>query len=160
MQLYNTLSAKEREKLIEEAGKDRLTISFYKYAHIGNPQILRNHLFIAWNDMDVLGRIYVANEGINAQLSVPAENFEVFKSHLDSISFLENVRLNIAVEQDNKSFLKLKVKVRHKIVADGLNDDTFDVTNKGIHVGAKKFNELMKIPIPFWWICATTTKVR
>ncbi|MBT8285672.1 MAG: hypothetical protein HKO75_09890, partial [Flavobacteriaceae bacterium] len=98
MQLYNTLSAKEREALIEEAGLDRLTISFYKYAHIGNPQIFRNHLFINWNELDVLGRIYVANEGINAQLSVPAINFEAFKTHLDSISFLENVRLNIAIE--------------------------------------------------------------
>ena len=146
MQLYNTLSAKEREKLIEEAGKDRLTISFYKYAHIGNPQILRNHLFISWNEMEVLGRIYVAHEGINAQLSVPAENFETFKTHLDSITFLENVRLNIAIEQDNKSFLKLKVKVRKKIVADGLNDKTFDVTNKGIHVGAEQFNELIEDP--------------
>ncbi|GAB4513751.1 MAG: rhodanese-related sulfurtransferase [Allomuricauda sp.] len=144
MQLYNTLSAKEREALIEEAGKDRLTISFYKYAHIGNPQILRNHLFLAWDQMEVLGRIYVAHEGINAQLSVPADNFNSFKEHLDSITFLENVRLNIAIEQDNKSFLKLKVKVRDKIVADGLNDDTFDVTNKGIHVGAEQFNQLIE----------------
>mgnify|MGYP001793160661 CR=1 FL=1 len=146
MQLYNTLSAKEREQLIEEAGKDRLTISFYTYAHIGNPQIFRNHLFIHWNELEVLGRIYVANEGINAQLSLPAENFEAFKNHLDSISFLEGVRLNVAVEQDNKSFLKLKVKVRHKIVADGLNDDTFDVTNKGVHVNAKEFNALIDDP--------------
>ncbi|MFX0555976.1 rhodanese-related sulfurtransferase [Maribacter sp. CXY002] len=146
MQLYNTLSAKERAALIKEAGKDRLTISFYKYAHIGNTSIFRNHLFIHWNDLEVLGRIYVANEGINAQLSVPAENFGPFKEHLDSISFLENVRLNIAIEQDNLSFLKLKVKVRHKIVADGLNDKSFDVTNKGIHVGAEKFNELIEDP--------------
>ncbi|MDX1326336.1 MAG: rhodanese-related sulfurtransferase [Arenibacter sp.] len=146
MQLYNTLSAKEREVLIEEAGEDRLTISFYKYAHIGNPAIFRNHLFIHWNELDVLGRIYVAHEGINAQLSVPATNFTKFKSHLDSISFLENVRLNIAIEQDNKSFLKLKVKVRKKIVADGLNDATFDVTNKGIHVDAEKFNALIEDP--------------
>ncbi|MBT8307405.1 MAG: rhodanese-related sulfurtransferase [Maribacter sp.] len=144
MQLYNTLSAKERETLIEEAGQDRLTISFYKYAHIGNPQIFRNHLFINWNELDVLGRIYVANEGINAQLSVPAVNFDAFKAHLDSISFLKGVRLNIAIEQDNKSFLKLKVKVRKKILADGLNDATFDVTNKGIHVNAKEFNELIE----------------
>ena len=144
MQLYNTLSAKEREALIEEAGKERLTISFYKYARIGNPQIFRNHLFLAWDQMEVLGRIYVAHEGINAQLSVPAENFNSFKAHLDSITFLENVRLNIAIEQDNKSFLKLKVKVRDKIVADGLNDDTFDVTNKGIHVGAEQFNQLIE----------------
>lgn len=146
MQLYNTLSAIERAALIEEAGKERLTISFYTYAHIGNTYIFRNHLFINWNEMDVLGRIYVAHEGINAQLSVPAENFNVFKEHLDSISFLKNVRLNIAIEQDNLSFLKLKVKVRNKIVADGLEDNSFDVTNKGIHVGAEKFNELIEDP--------------
>ena len=146
MQLYNTLSAKEREALIEEAGLERLTISFYKYAHIHNPQLFRNHLFINWTEQDVLGRIYVANEGINAQLSVPAINFDNFKEHLDSISFLENVRLNIAIEHDNKSFLKLKVKVREKIVADGLKDDAFDVTKKGTHVGAEDFNKLIDDP--------------
>jgi UPF0176 protein len=146
MQLYNNLSAKERAELIEQAGKDRLTISFYQYAKIGNPEIYRNHMFLAWNEMDVLGRIYVANEGINAQLSVPADHFQKFKNHLDSISFLENVRLNIAIEHDNFAFLKLKVKVRDKIVADGLNDDTFDVTNKGVHVGAKQFNQLIEDP--------------
>ncbi|MGV6830210.1 MAG: oxygen-dependent tRNA uridine(34) hydroxylase TrhO [bacterium] len=143
MQLYNKLSAKERAALIDEAGKDRLTLSFYQYAHIKNPQEFRDQLFINWNQMDVLGRIYVAKEGINAQLSLPAENFNEFKTHLDTIPFLTNVRLNIAVEQDNKSFLKLKIKVRNKIVADGLDDDTFDVTNKGIHVDAKKFNDLI-----------------
>ena len=146
MQLYNTLSAKEREALIEAAGKERLTISFYQSAHINNPELFRNHLFIHWNELDVLGRIYVAKEGINAQLSVPAENFDAFKKHIDSIVFLENVRLNIAIEQDNKSFLKLKVKVRDKIVADGLDDNTFDVTKKGIHVDAEKFNELIEDP--------------
>jgi UPF0176 protein len=144
MQLYNTLSAKERAALIEEAGKERLTISFYQYAHIINTSIFRNHLFIHWDALEVLGRIYVAHEGINAQLSVPAENFDDFKAHLDGISFLKGVRLNIAIEQDNMSFLKLKVKVRHKIVADGLNDTSFDVTNKGVHVNAIEFNALIE----------------
>ncbi len=146
MQLYNKLSAKEREQLIDVAGEDRLTISFYKYAKIGNPQLFRNHLFVAWDQMQVLGRIYVAHEGINAQLSVPAKRFNDFKNFLDQIYFLENVRLNIAIEQYNKSFLKLKVKVRDKIVADGLNDETFDVRNKGIHVDADQFNELIEDP--------------
>jgi len=146
MQLYNNLSAKERTELIEKAGKERLTISFYKYAKIGNTQIFRNHLFLAWDEFDVLGRIYVAKEGINAQLSIPAENFDTFKNHLDTITFLENVRLNVAIEHDNFAFLKLKVKVREKIVADGLNDKTFDVTNKGVHVNASKFNELIEDP--------------
>ncbi len=146
MQLYNNLSAKERAELIEKAGKERLTISFYKYAKIGNTTIFRNHMFLAWNQLEVLGRIYVANEGINAQLSIPADNFEAFKIHLDSIIFLENVRINIAIEHDNFAFLKLKVKVRNKIVADGLNDKTFDVTNKGIHVDAVQFNQLIEDP--------------
>ncbi|MCF6347850.1 MAG: rhodanese-related sulfurtransferase [Flavobacteriaceae bacterium] len=146
MQLYNTLSAKERTVLIEQAGKQRLTLSFYQYANIGNPQLFRNHLFVAWDELEVLGRIYVAYEGINGQLSLPADNFKAFKDHLDAIPFLKDIRLNIAVEQDNKSFLKLKVKVRHKIVADGLNDDTFDVTKKGIHVNAKEFNKLLENP--------------
>ncbi len=143
MQLYNKLSAKERAELIDKAGEDRLTISFYAYHNIGNPQIFRNHMFIHWNELDVLGRTYVAHEGINAQISVPAKRFDEFKSHLDSVSFLNGIRLNIAIEQDNKSFLKLKVKIRKKIVADGLNDDSFDVTNKGIHLDAEKFNEII-----------------
>lgn len=146
MQLYNKLSAEERRELIRMAGKSRLTISFYQYHHIGNPQLFRDYLFMHWDNMEVLGRIYVANEGINAQLSVPGDRFEEFKTFLDSIYFLEGIRLNIAREQDNESFLKLKVKVRQKIVADGLNDNSFDVTNKGVHVDAQKFNELIEDP--------------
>mgnify|MGYP001264500819 FL=1 len=124
--------------------KDRITISFYKYAKIGNPEILRNHLYQEWEKLDVLGRIYVAFEGINAQLSIPSQNLDDLRAQLDTISFLENIRLNVAVEEDEDSFLKLKVNVRDKIVADGLNDDTFDVTNKGIHVDARMFNELIE----------------
>ena len=146
MQLYNTLSAEERKALIAEAGLERLTISFYAYHQIGNPSLFRDYLFIHWNDLEVLGRIYIAQEGINAQLSVPAVHFEAFKNHLDSIAFLENVRLNIAIEQDNFSFLKLKVKVRHKIVADGLNDASFDVTNIGVHLDAENFNTILEDP--------------
>lgn len=146
MQLYNTLSAQERAVLLEAAGSERLTLSFYQYAHIGNPSLFRDHLFLAWNPLQVLGRIYVAHEGINAQLSVPAPQFDAFKAQLDRISFLQGVRLNIAVEQDLKSFLKLTIKVRNKIVADGLDDASFDVTQKGKHVDAEQFNALLADP--------------
>jgi UPF0176 protein len=146
MQLYNKLSSKEREELIEQAGEERFTLSFYTYHHLKNPKEFRDYLFINWNRLDVLGRINIAKEGINAQLSVPAKKFDQFKHFLDGINFLKDVRLNIAIEHYDKSFLKLKIKVRPKIVADGLNDLTFDVTNKGIHVDAKKFNELIEDP--------------
>ena len=146
MQLYNTLSAEERAQLIDEAGKERLTLSFYAYTNLSDPQKFRNDLFIAWNALDALGRIYVAHEGINAQMSIPAENFEAFRDTLEVYDFMKGIRLNVAVEQDNHSFLKLTIKVRHKIVADGLNDATFDVTNKGIHLKAQEFNDLLGDP--------------
>ncbi|MDQ1098586.1 MULTISPECIES: oxygen-dependent tRNA uridine(34) hydroxylase TrhO [Chryseobacterium] len=146
MQLYNTLSAEERAQLIDEAGKERLTLSFYAYAKIQDPKKFRDELFIAWNALDALGRIYVAHEGINAQMSVPADQFEAFRNTLEAYDFMKGIRLNVAVEQDNHSFLKLTIKVRNKIVADGLNDETFDVTNKGVHLKAKEFNELLEDP--------------
>nr|WP_297309933.1 rhodanese-related sulfurtransferase [uncultured Flavobacterium sp.] len=146
MQLYNTLSAEERAQLIEEAGQNRITLSFYAYAKIEDPKKFRDDLFLAWSKLDALGRTYVAHEGINAQMSVPAENFEAFRETLEAYDFMKGIRLNVAVEQDDLSFLKLTVKVRNKIVADGLDDATFDVTNKGIHLGAKDFNELLNDP--------------
>ena len=146
MQLYNKLSAEERRILIEEDKKERLTLSFYQYHQIENPQIFRDYLFLHWNEMDVLGRIYVAYEGINAQLSVPESRFDDFKTFLGNINFLKRVRLNIAVEHDNASFLKLTIKIREKILADGLNDNSFNVTQKGVHLNAEDFNALMADP--------------
>src|SRR5690606_22563648 len=146
MQLYNTLSAEERAALIEQAGKSRLTLSFYTYARIEDPKKFRDDLFLAWDPLEVLGRIYVAHEGINAQLSVPADNFDAFRDTLEVYDFMRGIRLNVAVEQDDMSFLKLTIKVPDKIVADGLNDETFDVTNKGIHLKAKEFNHMLDDP--------------
>lgn len=146
MQLYNTLSADERAELIDKAGKQRLTLSFYCYAKIEDPKAFRDALFVAWNPLEVLGRIYVATEGINAQLSLPADHFYEFKKRIEEYDFMRGIRINVAVEHDDFSFLKLTIKVRKKIVADGLNDESFDVTNKGVHLKAKDFNELLDDP--------------
>ena len=146
MQLYNTLSAEERRKLIMEAGEDRLTLSFYQYAHLPNPHELRDKLFLKWEKLEVLGRTYIANEGINAQISLPAKNIEAFREDLYTYDFMNGIRLNVAIEQDSFSFLKNKIKVRNKIVADGLNDASFDVTNKGIHLKAQEFNAIIEDP--------------
>ena len=144
MQLYNTLSAEERRKLITDAGEDRLTLSFYQYAHLKDPQTFRDELFIEWDKHDVLGRTYVATEGINAQLSLPAKKFEAFRAHLYTYDFMNGIRLNVAIEQDLFSFLKNKIKVRDKIVADGLEDNSFDVTDIGVHLKAKDFNDILE----------------
>ena len=146
MQLYNKLSANERAILIEKAGNRRITLSFYKYHQIKNTSLFRDHLYLMWEKLDVLGRIYIASEGINAQLSMPSQNLNEFKTKLDSIDFLKEIRLNVAVEQDDFSFLKLKVKIRNKIVADGLSENSFDLSNNGTHVNASEFNTLIENP--------------
>ncbi|MEM8970129.1 MAG: hypothetical protein AAGE93_27170, partial [Bacteroidota bacterium] len=146
MQLHNRIDRKILKQQIEASTEERVTLSFYQYAHIGNPHIFRDHLYLHWSEVGVLGRVYVAQEGINAQISVPKNQFDQFQEQLSTITFLENVRLNIAVDDDGKSFYKLKIQVKKKIVADGLNDTTFDVTDKGLHLQAEDFNKLADSP--------------
>ena len=143
MQLYNKLSAEERAQIIDKNSQERITLSFYKYFNLGNPLMFRDHIFIKWSKMDVLGRIYVAKEGINAQLSVPKESFDRFKQSITEIVPLKKIRLNIALDHYSKSFLKLTIKIREKIVADGLDDLSFDVTKIGEHLDAQKFNQML-----------------
>jgi UPF0176 protein len=142
MALYNRVNGKLLKEKLTLVAVQRITISFYKYHHISNPKDFRDELYKGLDSLDVLGRIYVASEGINAQISVPEQQFERFKDYLYGIAFLNGVRLNLAVQDNGKSFFKLKILVRKKIVADGLDDFTFDVTDTGIHVNAREFNAL------------------
>lgn len=142
MALYNKINRDELKQAMEQSEEKRVTLSFYQYANITDPDEFRNSLYATWDEFGVMGRVYVAREGINAQISVPESGFEQWKKALYAVPFLKGVRLNIAVEDDGKSFFKLKIKVRPKILADGLNDETFDVTDKGVHLSAEAFNEL------------------
>ena len=148
MQLWNTLDRPTLEKHLQEIGHQYITISFYQYAHIADPQAFRNELYLNWTKLDIVGRTYVAKEGINAQIAVPKERLGQFREELYQIDFLNGIRLNFAVDDAEADFpfLKLKIKVRHKILADGLNDETFDVTDKGIHLDAEAFNQLTNDP--------------
>jgi UPF0176 protein len=146
MQLHNRINRQIlRERLMQEPF-NRVTLSFYRYFIIEDPQSYRDMLYIMWNELQCFGRIYVAREGINAQMSVPEHHFEDFKTKLYQTLGLEGIPLKIAVEDNGKSFYKLDVKVRVKIVADGLEDNAFDVTNVGKHLTAREFNEAMDDP--------------
>lgn len=142
MQLYNKVDKKVLEQQLAASGIARTTISFYRYHQIEQPETFRDELYVLFDKVGVLGRIYLAHEGINAQISVPTANLELFQQTLYSIDWLNNCRLNIAVEDDGKSFIKLKILVRKKIVADGLNDAEFDPSDVGEYLSAEQFNEL------------------
>ena len=142
MRLYNKVDRKVLKEVIDKDPRPRITLSFYKYAHILNPPLFRDHLYILLSDINVLGRIYISSEGINAQISVLEEYYNRLVDNLDTISFLRGVRLNKAIEDNGKSFYKLKIKLRNKIVADDLDESGFDVTDRGQHLTAEEFNNL------------------
>jgi UPF0176 protein len=144
--LYNRVNRNELKQKIKETDEKRVTLSFYKYVQLSNPQLFRDHLFGLFQSVGVLGRIYVAKEGINAQISVPKPQFEDFKTALHSIDFFKDLRLNIAIEDDGKSFFALIIKVREKIVADGINDSNFNSSKIGQHLKAAEFNKLTADP--------------
>jgi UPF0176 protein len=144
--LHNRVSQKELKQRLYAEAEPRKTLSFYKYAFIEDPKIFRDTLYKNLDELKVFGRIYVAHEGINAQVSVPSSEYNKFHDYLYSISFLNGVRLNVAIDDDGKSFWVLKIKVRNKIVADGINDPEFDMSKKGKYVDAVSFNKLTADP--------------
>ncbi len=144
--LHNRVNREVLIRQMLESPEPRTTISFYKYHHIENPKEFRDELFLLLDSIKTKGRIYLATEGVNGQISVPSKNVELFKETLYSIDFLKGIRLNMAVDDNGKSFFKLMIKVRPKIVADGLDDSTFNPADTGVHLNAEDFNRLTDDP--------------
>ncbi len=142
--LHNRVSQTELKKLLYEETGQRTTISFYHYFPISDAKQFRDDLYKALNELKVFGRIYIAPEGINAQISVPENNVDALQNYLYSIEAFNGIRLNVAVDDGGKSFWVLKIKVRQKIVADGIADTSFSMEKKGRYVNALQMNELLK----------------
>lgn len=141
MFLYNRINKEELKESLQEENFKRFTISFYKYHYLNNPLEFRDNIFRDWFLLDCCGRIYVAREGINAQMSVREHHFEAFLETLKQYEILSGIPIKYAIEDDGKSFYKLTVKVRPKLVADGLDEGAYDVTNVGKHLSGIEFHE-------------------
>jgi len=144
--LHNRISQKELKQRLLEENTPRRTISFYHYFPIADPKSFRDELYLKLSELDVFGRIYLAHEGINAQISIPLSRYDDFQSFLNSMEPFRGLRLNSAVTDNGKSFWVLKIKVRDKIVADGIDDPAFSMENKGRYVDAETFNRMTADP--------------
>ena len=149
MKIPNSERFKSREQRRQEVANDgieRVTLSFYKYVTLDDAQGVRDELYETWYRLGCLGRIYVAREGINAQMSVPKKQWDAFETHLRSMPEFADVPFKIAVKQDNASFFTLQVKLKKKIVADGLDDESFDPSNTGDYLTAQEMNQYIDDP--------------
>ena len=144
--LHNRVSRKQLKEIVETDGIIRNTLSFYCYFPIIDPLAFRNKWYAYLNSIGVMGRVYIAEEGINAQLNCPVSQFNALKDFIYGEPALDNLRLNKAVEDSNNSFYVLDIKVKNKIVADGIDDPNFSVHKKGRYVNAKEFNTMVENP--------------
>jgi UPF0176 protein len=142
--LYNTITRDELLKQLANEVEPRITISFYKYFNIDTPNEFRDQLYRDLGALKVFGRIYVAGEGINAQISVPKSYFDKLQQYLNSLTNLKNIHLNIAYDDTGKSFWVLKIKVRKQIVFDNIIDNTFNISKNGKYVTPVQFNQMLE----------------
>ncbi len=146
MALRNRVNREELKLRIQADKRPYTTLSFYCYHPITDTLSFRNDLYSMFSQIEVIGRIYVAFEGINAQIAMPTVYLAAFKKALYSIKFLDGIRLNTAIDSAFQSFYKLDIKVRNKIVADGIEDPTFSLQNRGTYLDARAWNKMMQIP--------------
>lgn len=144
--LHNRQNRKELKEKYASIRESRIVLSFYRYVFIRQPETFRNELYQNLDRLDVKGRIYIAQEGINGQISLPEKNLEALQSLFQNLEALRDIRLNLAVEHQARSFFALIIKVKPKIVADGIEDPAFDVTRSGVHLDAEAFNRLALRP--------------
>ena len=142
--MFNKLSKEQCLEILNQEEFKRITVSFYRYVILEFPLKLRDELYKKWKELKVLGRIYLSTEGINAQLSIPEFNWEIFVKTLNSKKEFVDMPFKSALEDDGKSFFKLTIKVRNQIVADGLRKSEYDVTNVGKHLDAKEWNRALE----------------
>ena len=144
--LHNQIDRKILRRQIEQSGEKWITLSFYRYMEIRDPKALRDEIYADLFRLNIRGRIYIAREGINAQISLPEKSRSAFEVWLQNKSQLKDIHLNRAIEDNGKSFIRLTVKTRKKIVADGLEEGDVDLRHVGKPLDAEAFNHLADRP--------------
>lgn len=154
------------QKLPDPAASPTMTmLSFYSFPPGGveNPEDFALLLRKVWKPFHALGRVYVAKEGINAQMSVPTNVLDNFMACCQSIqelgSYMEN-GINIdpvpltrdefatagtpaAGGEPAPPFTALHVRVRRQIVADGL-DESLDWQSAGYDMPPLEWHQKLK----------------
>ena len=143
--LYNQKDRSQLKAELTAENFPRITCSFYRYVNIDNPNRLRDKLYKEWIELNVLGRVYIAEEGINAQISIPESKFDTFIGLLNKTDYLADMPIKHAVEA-GQSFIKLAIRVKKEIVAYNVPEDEYNMNQVGNHLNASEFNEALDNP--------------
>jgi UPF0176 protein len=120
-------------------------VAFYRFVDIDDPEKLRMDLLAVCQELDLLGTLLVAEEGINGSLTGSGESVQtVFDWLQETLSLDEPIegRWNEASEAP---FRRMRVKIRKEIVTLGRPDIRPD-RKTGKHIGAEQWNALIARP--------------
>lgn len=131
--------------LSTEAPQQYRTLSFYKFhpIDINSLSTLRETLLKDLQNMGIVGRVYIASEGINAQMSCPQQHLVQLKQYLQTKLkpiFGELMDLNLGTEH-SRSFRALHVRIRKQLVSDGLKEGTYDLSLQPSHLHPKDWHQ-------------------
>ena len=143
MRLYNIYDQRTLKQKLEQEAQDRFVLSFYRYDTIESPQAFRDELYKTLSSIKTLGRIYIAKEGINAQISIPNNQYDALRVAVDSFHYLKNIYFNCSVMGKQNAFLKLTIKCRQKIVNDGLENLNLNLTKQNNYVTPQELNNML-----------------
>ncbi|WP_246208519.1 rhodanese-related sulfurtransferase [Enterobacteriaceae endosymbiont of Plateumaris braccata] len=145
MLFYNKTSNIKLKKIMFKKNEERKILSFYKYFFIKNPLSLCNDIYILFNALDILGRIYISHEGINAQISIPCYFYEIIKNFLYKLHpKLKNLYINLAIEHKKNAFWVLRVIHKKNILNDNIKNFNFLKFNTvGKYLNAFQVNKMI-----------------
>lgn len=105
-------------------------ISFYKYVELENPRYWMHKFRWICNELNLLGRVLVAEEGVNGAICGETENIKEFKRKIRDNETFSDLTFR-EMNSKEQAYHKLAVKVRDEIVAFGEN---VDLNKTGKHV--------------------------
>ncbi|XBC42116.1 MAG: rhodanese-related sulfurtransferase [Buchnera aphidicola (Meitanaphis elongallis)] len=141
--LHNLMINKELKDRMLADNTPRITVSFYKYFVINDIQKFRNDWYSYFKNLNVFGRIYVAKEGINAQISIPNNVYSDVKKFIYTYSnVLKKIHVNRSLDT-RKSFWMLCIKIKETILADHLCEKSYNLNYTGKYLNAIQVNKMI-----------------
>ena len=115
-------------------------LSFYDLKPIADPRAEVKRFQRLFSGKDVKGRIYISEEGINAQMSASSEDAQWVRACLAADPRFADVEIK-AQRCDEHAFPKMTVKYRKQLVA---LDCQVDFSLRGKHVSPKKWAAMLE----------------
>ncbi|KAJ9085783.1 hypothetical protein DSO57_1010589 [Entomophthora muscae] len=131
--------------------REYLSLAFYQFQKLGEDELvhLRQRLLKDLEKFEVVGRIYLATEGINAQFSCPADRLEEVEKYFNSaepntslkfpLPFAPTIEFNFSTFH-KKAFKKLNVKIRKEIVSSDIPEGEYDPSNQPTYLSAEEWH--------------------